>query len=406
MTYAGERVVHDADSHVMEQPDWLLRHAEPAVAERLGPLWMRGLGQFAEDVVAGVAAARRDPAAGAALEQELLQRKNWWALGASDPDGRSRALDLLGFRSQLVFSTHSSRSLLAPLGPSVGSDRAPPSALRDPALLYEAAAAHNRAMAEFCAGDPRLLAVAWVPLDDPARALAVAREAVALGCAAVEVPSEARGERSIAHVDHDPLWQLLEQHGRPLVLHLGSGGEVPNPVFASTGLPVPDDPMGNAEPLRRLRVVGLAAPVEMAVAALVLDGVLERHPRLRVGVIEQGATWVPGFVRRLDLAVELDRTMRHADWAPGDLADAPSSYVARQVRFTPFPGEPLGWIVEQTDPALYMFSTDFPHAEGGEDPLGQFLAALDGQPPAVVDAFLSANFEALMGPALYERTGS
>ncbi|MDP9441596.1 MAG: amidohydrolase [Actinomycetota bacterium] len=402
MSYVGELVVHDADSHVMERRDWLLAHTDPEVGSRLGPLWMRGLGDFAERVVAEVAAARYHPDHRRELEAQLLQRKNWWALGAADPDDRSRALDLLGFRSQLVFSTHSSRSLLAPLGPSVGVGQNRPGPLADIGLLYEAAAAHNRAIAEFCRRDPRLLAVAWVPLDDPARALVAAREALQLGCAAIEVPSEPRGSRSITHVDLDPLWALLEQAARPLVFHLGSGGEIPNPFFANTGKPQTSDPHGNAEPLRRLRVVGLAAPVEMAVAALVLEGVLERHPGLMVGVIEQGATWVPGFLRRIDLAVELDRTMRHAEWAPGDLLAAPSDYVLRQVRFTPFPAEPLDWIIDQSDVCLYMFSTDFPHAEGGDDPLGSFLDRLTGYPPPVVEAFLHGNFEALMGPALQD----
>jgi predicted TIM-barrel fold metal-dependent hydrolase len=262
--------------------------------------------------------------------------------------------------------------------------------------VYEAARAHNRAITRFCADDDRLLAVGWVPLDDPSRGLSVAREALDLGCTAIEIPSEARGPRAISHVDHEPLWTLLESVGSPLIFHLGSGGDSPGPVFANTGRPVVDDPDGNADPLRKLRVIALAGPVEMALAALIFDGVLDRHPDLMVGVIEHGASWVPGFLRRLDLAVELDsRTWRGPD-TPRELPMPASDYVLRQVRFTPFPDEPLGWIIDQTDPRLHMFSTDFPHGEGGEDPLGAFMSQLTHRRADVVEGFLHGNFESLV----------
>ena len=47
-------------------------------------------------------------------------------------------------------------------------------------------------------------------------------------------------------------------------------------------------------------MIGLHHDAETFIATLVLDGVLERHPDLRVGVIELGAGWVPAMLRRLD----------------------------------------------------------------------------------------------------------
>ena len=43
-------------------------------------------------------------------------------------------------------------------------------------------------------------------------------------------------------------------------------------------------------------------PPEMFIAAMVLDGVFEKFPRLMCGVIEQGALWVPALMRRIDIA--------------------------------------------------------------------------------------------------------
>ena len=47
-------------------------------------------------------------------------------------------------------------------------------------------------------------------------------------------------------------------------------------------------------------------------------------------------------------------------------------------KFTPYPGEPVDWMIEQCGAELFMFSTDFPHPEGGRDPLQKFDDALAG----------------------------
>ena len=46
----------------------------------------------------------------------------------------------------------------------------------------------------------------------------------------------------------------------------------------------------------------------------------------------------------------------------------------RQVRFTPFPTEPVGWMIEQAGAELFLFSSDYPHPEGGRDPLAPLRA--------------------------------
>jgi hypothetical protein len=137
-------------------------------------------------------------------------------------------------------------------------------------------------------------------------------------------------------------------------------------------------------------------PLEMALAALILDGVFERFPKLRCGVIEQGAAWAPGFLRRLDSALEeFGRPRQRAS-----LSLRPSEYFMRQVRVTPFPFEDIAWMIRETGGDLYMFGTDYPHDEGGASPLEMFDAALEPFPTEVRDAVYWRNFEDLMGSAL------
>src|SRR6202023_3083410 len=96
----------------------------------------------------------------------------------------------------------------------------PPCSRGTTSTVYAGASAQNRAVADFCAADPRLLAVAFVPLVDPERALRCAQEAIVAGCAAVMVPSTAAGERAPTHPELDGFWDLLDRSDVPFVLHV------------------------------------------------------------------------------------------------------------------------------------------------------------------------------------------
>ena len=74
-----------------------------------------------------------------------------------------------------------------------------------------------------------------------------------------------------------------------------------------------------------------------------------------------------------------------------------SDYVHRQLWFTPFPTEDVGWMIEQCGYDLFLFSSDYPHPEGGRDPLGRFEDSLRGTPEVAKERFYSANFADMMG---------
>jgi predicted TIM-barrel fold metal-dependent hydrolase len=77
----------------------------------------------------------------------------------------------------------------------------------------------------------------------------------------------------------------------------------------------------------------------------------------------------------------------------------PTDYVHRQVRFTPYPTEDVGWIVAQAGAELVMFSSDYPHVEGGRKPLERFEASLGDAGEDVRRAFYTDNFLFMMGNA-------
>jgi hypothetical protein len=74
-----------------------------------------------------------------------------------------------------------------------------------------------------------------------------------------------------------------------------------------------------------------------------------------------------------------------------------SEYARRQLRFTPFPTEPLSWMFEQAGADLFLFSSDYPHIEGGRNPLKRFESTMQGVSEEVKEHFYAINFAELMG---------
>jgi predicted TIM-barrel fold metal-dependent hydrolase len=373
MSYADGRVIYDADSHVMEPKDWITPYADPDVRDRLRPAYSADFDN--EKARAAVEIRSRNTID----DIRPMLAKGWTALGAFDAAERSRALDLLGFSGQLVFSTVAHHQFYWD---------------PDPVLLYGGARAHNRAMADFCSSDDRLFPVGLVPLADPQLAAAEAAEAIELGCRAILVPSSPPKDRSPSHPDFDPLWSLLEEANVPFVLHIGTGGQLVHPSFRNNGKPVPPDFMGGGENIRSKDFLGIHGWPERFLSVLVLDGTFDRFPGLRAGTIEQGAEWVVTMMRRLDMAQGAFKRNEP------DIAALPlkaSDYVRRQIKATPFPQEDVSWIVEQAGEEVPMFSTDYPHIEGGRDPIARFGASLSGLSPSAEEAFFSGNLASLLG---------
>jgi predicted TIM-barrel fold metal-dependent hydrolase len=379
MTYANGRSILDADSHVMELGDFLDDFIDAEHRDRLRRKGMVALQPVLDKAVACRERRRSDPTVAATADERLLEDKGWLAVGAFDATERRHALDLFGFEGQLVFATFATSMFAG----------------RDEDLLHAGSRAQNRAVAEFCSADPRLLPVAYIPLVAPDRALDAARDAVALGCAAVMVPSTAAGERSPTHPELHPFWALLEGSNVPFVLHVGGGGRLADPAFHNNAMPVTDH-LGGGENVRSKDFLGIHHSPEMFLGALIYDGIFDRFPGLRGACIEQGAGWTVSWMRHLDYGL---RAFRRTEEPLRSLALAPSEYVQRHLKFTPFPGEDVGWMIEQAGAGLYMFSTDYPHPEGGKDPLAKFEATLSSTSDAAKDRFYHHNMAELLAGA-------
>ena len=383
MTYApAHRPFYDADSHIMELPDFLKKYADPALRDEMPEVSYSASIVTDEEVAVIMAQGGRHSAehvaAQIALGDKLIESsKEIQGLGAFDAADRSKAMDLLGFKRQLVFATHSVVTAFSP------------SSKITPTLRYGATRAHNRHMADFCAHDARLMGVAIIPLDDPALAIAELDAAIEAGLKAVWVPHRPCGDKSPGHIDFDPFWSRLADSGTPFVLHVGGSPLQLAKAWANNGRAPTKDWLGGGENLRTKDITVLHQGPETFISMMVIDGVFERFPSLRGASVELGAGWVPSMLIRLDWVA---KTWGRADRSLAEFTRTPSQQLTQQMGFTPFVFEAVGDLIDQSNPDLYLFSSDYPHIEGGRNPIARFETALGERSEAVRDAFYAENF--------------
>jgi uncharacterized protein len=384
MTYATNRPYCDADSHIMETKDWIANFADRDIQARLPEMSLLKSGTKSFEVINDAVVKQKQRAAmGTAAIDVVKGLKGWNAPGAFDAAERKAALDDLGFNRQLVFSTFSATQYLHH---------------EDPDVRYGGIRAHNRAMAAFCSQDSRLIAAGQVSLADPERCVAEMAEGVRLGCGAFWIPGMPVGDKSPGHADFDLVWQAFCDLNVPFLLHVGPNSPTKIAAYENNGQPRPKDITGaeGGENLRVRDFMLLSVGPQQFLTALVFDGVFARFPKLRGGVIELGAGWVPEYLRTLDLS---QRIFKKTDPSVAALAMRASEYIRRAVKFTPFPGEDVGRLIRDAGAELFMFSSDYPHPEGTDDPIGRFERTFKDISEEARTKFYSENFQAMMAAA-------
>jgi predicted TIM-barrel fold metal-dependent hydrolase len=152
------------------------------------------------------------------------------------------------------------------------------------------ARAYNTWLAKnYLEASPRFQAVALIPFQDVPAAVAELRRAVTeLGMLGAMIPSNGLHR----HVTHQEFWPIYEEAERldcVLAVHGGCYGDLGFNSF--TVLPA-------------TRALGMPFPLAIAMTGLIVDGVLDRFPRLRVALLEGGTAWIPLVIDRLERELE------------------------------------------------------------------------------------------------------
>ncbi len=306
---------------------------------------------------------------------EVWNVKGWAALGAQDPVERLDALDKMGIAHQLVFPTGMWAALLT-----------------DHPLARAAVARYNDEVLAWAApAKGRLRPACLINAGEFDAAVSEAERVIAAGAPALQLPChEPPAGISPAHPRWDPLYAACAEAGVPVLFHLGGNTGFIDPGYEESPTLVPPEPLEGSDPgesANAFRFATVHMSTETHLTAMLLGGVFERHPELRVGVIELGASWVGPWAARLD------RTARIFHKRVGKfLTQEPSAYIRRQIRVTPFIWEPVGEMIDHHGlEEVYLFSTDYPHPEGGRDPIGTFERALGTHDGQTVERFFITN---------------
>ena len=389
MTYAHRDTIFDADTHMMERPDWIAEFADAAIRPKLAPFLqgsVHGM-KTVQDALDQFAARHADPALQKIAETSFLDMrfKGWHGLGAFDAQERKLANDLLGFKASIVFPTEAFNQVIA---------------AREYEVLLGGVRALNRGMAAFCKVDPRMFGVFYVPLGfGPETACQVLDEVILLGGKTILIDTVANpGARSFTHPDYDQVWQKIVNTDISVTLHIGAqGGEykaVPDSFF-NNGRATRTHADGDVPP-NAMSYMGMHFAPSLFLSAMIFDGVLERFPGLRIAVVELGASWIVSFMKHLDQSFKAFRRLQDL----GEVKMLPSEYIQRQIKITPFAGEDIGWLMSSGAEDLLMFASDYPHHEGTDDPIGRYEKTMTGLGDAMKKKFYEDNFRKFMGDAL------
>ncbi len=210
--------------------------------------------------------------------------------------------------------------------------------------------AYNNWLADYCKGrEDRLIGIALVPQIDIYEAMEETKRCVdQLGFRGIAMRPNVMNGRTIDHPAYDPLWNLLEELDVPVTIHEGTTQNIPLQA-------------GTERYDNYLMVHAVSHPHEqqMALMSLICGGVLDRHPKLRVGFLESGAGWIGHWLDRLEHHVE------HLGYLSFPLSLRPREYFLRQCYISADPDESMipGTIAALGDDNL-LFATDYPHSDG------------------------------------------
>lgn len=241
---------------------------------------------------------------------------------------------------------------------------------------------YNEWLAGFCArGSGRLHGAAVVPIDFPEDAAAIVREARELGLVAGVIPPAPR-TGNLDNRRFEQVYASAEEVGLPLAVHGGPGIHLPKVGY---------DRFDNY-----IQVHCVSFPFEQMIAmtALVSGGVFDRHPGLRVALLEAGAGWTPYFVERLTEHYE-----HRGGWITDGWRRPPEEYIrAGNLYVSCEPGErTLPMVIAALGADFLMYASDYPHWDTEWPDSTAKLRDRDDIAPADREKILGANARRFYG---------
>jgi predicted TIM-barrel fold metal-dependent hydrolase len=369
-------------------------------------MWEEQFGSIAHDFVTAFADSKMPIAAEVGADDTEITDETVWntkfgrAPGAFDLRRRLDVLDFTGTRRQMVFpgsiglyavSFYFRCDAYPDMFKSIQGDRK--------GYARKLIEAYNDYCIRMARESDRLRVVGIALAPTVAELYDQVRRLVDNGVRGVWIPSASLpGGVSPAHPDLDPVWDLLNAGDVPLLAHVGADAEFLTTTAWRNAPAFVGWKAGEEFQMDPWTLSTLHLPVQNFLTTMVLGGVFERHPGLRFGSCEVLGQWVGPLAQNLDFWNSHSRkfTLGNMEGAL-PITMRPSDYIRRNVRVSLFDIEPVDVYIEQFDmPEVYCYASDYPHPEGGKNPLGDVVDKVVGLGEDVVRKIFVENAELLL----------
>ena len=382
--WKGMKVI-DADAHMHEPPYLWERYVEPKYRDRVPKVaFMDGNRMVYEPdgKIIKKGELQQGPAESAtrAMEEKYGEAfREWWS-----PQIRLKDMDRLGWDLQVILPTGNNGNFAYRV------------ALKDLELGAAMCRAYNNWAHDYCNVDPkRLKFVAVLPGSDVGEMVKEARRAVeTLGAVSVRNPMLPEG-KWLHDPENDPLWELASELDFPISVHGEYREQRFQPFRKLEGNR--RDPLQLA--LRGLdHALGFPCDNMNSMGHFIFTGILERFPKLRLGILESNVGWLPFWLGRMN---QHSHGRNSVMGKPEHLSLLPSEYFKRQCYIAcDSDEETLPFVVDYLKGDNIVWNTDYPHADAPEP--AKALPDLDAQliPDEARRKILWDNSIKLFGPRL------
>ena len=316
-----------ADSHVSEPPD----------------LWEKELPQQYKERAPRFPRVR--------IGSALHAREGGW-----DPEARIADMAMDGIVAEVLYPT-----LAKGIYEQCGDD---------PEVAQFSDRVYNDWMIDFCSKAPdRLWGQAHIGLWDIDYAVAELARCKEAGLAGATIWSAPPEGLSFASDHYERFWATAQDLEMPISTHINSGFG----MYAAR-----DEENGLAAAARR--AFGHKAVAAQMLTELIISGVFERYPGLKIVMAEYEIGWIPFFLEDLDRKFANNRSR----YIPME----PSAYFNRQV-FATFEQDGVGgFLLQRWGSDNFLFANDYPHSGGiwphSDDVIELTMGHLDAETKAKV----------------------
>ncbi len=256
--------------------------------------------------------------------------------GAYEPHARLKFMDEEGIDGTLIY-------------PSAGLVWGPE--VKDVEINAAYARAYNNWVMDFCATDPsRLYPIALVPILDVTEGVREIRRVAKLGAKGILLFATPLTREGFWHESYDAVWSALEEVDLPAIFHPALNEN----FFGSQWVSGEQEGITDDRYLLYMESCAVVVDVQGALAQMFQGGVFERHPQLKLLLLETGAGWIQHTLERAD-----QKFARVGDRSP--LKMLPSEYFQRQCWIGIEPDETTIPHLVNVYGDRFLWGTDMPH---------------------------------------------